>query len=111
MKKVSLDELPREGVSHDPQITKQVLLRSGEVPHLTTFARATLVPGQIAREHSHRDMFEVFLVEAGAGVMKIRGVKHQLAPGVCIVVEPCEPHEIINDGATDLVLTYFRIAT
>ena len=111
MKKVSLEQLPREGVSHDPQITKQVLLRTGNVPHLTTFARATLLPGQIAREHSHRDMFEVFLVDVGMGVMKIGGVEHQLAAGVCIVVEPGETHEIVNDSATDLVLTYFGVAT
>ena len=107
MKKVSLGELPREGVSHDPQISKQVMLRRGEVPHLTSFSRATLLPGQAARAHEHRDMFEVFYVESGDGRMTIGGRDHGLRPGDCIMVEPGERHEIVNDGSSDLVLLYF----
>ena len=109
MKKVSLSELPREGVSHDPQITKQVMLRRGDVPHLAAFSRATLLPGQTAHAHEHRDMFEVFLVESGAGLMTIDGVEHRLERGRCIVVEPAERHEITNDGPSELVLIYFGV--
>ena len=109
MKKVSLGELPREGVSHDPQISKQVLLRRGDLPHVTAFSRSTLLPGQIAREHEHRDMFEVFFVESGAGTMRIAGAEHQLTRGVCILVEPGERHEITNTGSSDLVLNYFGV--
>lgn len=109
MKKVSLGDLPHEGVSHDPQITKQVMLRRGDVPHLTTFSRATLMPGQTAHAHEHRDMFEVFSVESGAGVMTIDGVAHRLARGTCMLVEPAERHEITNDGASELVLIYFGV--
>ncbi len=109
MKKVLLHELPREGVSHDPQIAKQVLLRRGEVPHLNAFSRATLAPGQSARRHAHEDMFEVFFVEAGTGEMRIDAATHQLAPGTCIMVEPREQHEITNTGSADLVLIYFGV--
>ena len=109
MKKVSLNDLPREAVSHDPQIAKQVLLRRGDVPHLTAFSRATLSRGQTARAHEHRDMFEIFFVESGAGVMNAGGVEHQLERGVCIVVEPGERHEITNTGSADLVLNYFGV--
>jgi quercetin dioxygenase-like cupin family protein len=110
MKKASIHQLPLEGVSHDPQIAKQVLLRRGDVPHLTAFSRATLSPGQSVREHEHADMYEVFFVEAGAGVMKIGGAEHQLAHGVCILVEPRERHELTNTGTADLVLNYFGVA-
>lgn len=109
MKKMSLSELPREGVSHDPQIAKQVLLRRGDVPHLMSFSRATLAPGQTARAHEHVDMFEVFFVESGSGAMRIGGAEHELVSGVCILVEPGERHEIINRGSSDLVLSYFGI--
>jgi mannose-6-phosphate isomerase-like protein (cupin superfamily) len=109
MKKTSLSELPTEGVSHDPQIVKQVLLTRGDVPHLTAFSRATFSPGQTAHEHQHRDMFEVFFVLSGSGLMKIGGSEHQLESGVCILVEPGELHEISNTGASDLVLNYFGI--
>lgn len=109
MKKVSLRELPREGVSHDPQIGKQVMLRRGDLPHLTSFSRATLTPGQSARAHEHADMFEVFFVESGAGLMKIGGAEHELLSGVCVLVEPGERHEITNTGSSDLVLNYFGV--
>jgi mannose-6-phosphate isomerase-like protein (cupin superfamily) len=54
-------------------------------------------------------MFEVFFVESGAGVMKIDGAQQQLLPGVCIVVEPGEEHEITNSGDCELVLNYFGL--
>ena len=109
MKKVSLHELPREGVSHDPDITKQVMLRRGDAPHLTTFARATLAPGQTAHEHAHRDMHEVFFVESGSGLMRIDDAEHALERGVCITVAPGERHEIINNSSSELVLLYFGL--
>ena len=109
MKKVSLEELPREGVSHDPQILKQVMLRRGDAPHLTAFSRATLQPGQTAHAHQHQDMFEVFFVESGAGSITISGGEHQLTRGVCLMVEPGELHEITNNGTAELVLIYFGI--
>ena len=109
MKKVLLHDLAREGVSHDPQIGKQVLLRRGDVPHLSAFSRATFAPGQTARMHAHEDMFEVFWVDSGAGEMRIDAVNHQLAPGTCVMVEPGERHEITNTGSADLVLMYFGV--
>ena len=109
MRKVSLRDLPREGVSHDPQITKQVMLRRGTVPHLTAFSRSVLLPGQTAHAHEHRDMFEIFFVESGAGLMTIADAPHLLERGVCIMVEPGERHEITNIGAAELVLLYFGV--
>ena len=109
MKRISLDQLPHEGVSHDPQITKQVMLRRGDVPHLTAFSRSTLLPGQTAHAHAHRDMFEVFFVESGVGLMTIEGREHRLERGVCMLLEPNERHEITNDGASELVLIYFGV--
>ena len=109
MKKLSLAELPLEGVSHDRQIKKQVMLRRGEVPRITAFSRATLLPGQTAHAHQHGDMFEVFFVDAGTGSMTIAGTEHQLARGVCIVIEPGEVHEITNTGSSDLALIYFGV--
>lgn len=110
MKKVSLDELPHEGVSHDPAISKRVMLRRGDVPHVTTFARATLLPSQTAHAHEHPDMYEVFFAERGEGKITVDGVPHRFAPGVCVVVEPGERHEVTNDSDAELVLSYFGIA-
>jgi mannose-6-phosphate isomerase-like protein (cupin superfamily) len=109
VKKISLSDLPREGVSHDPQILKQVMLRRGDAPHLTGFSRAVLLPGQTAHAHEHQDMFEVFFVASGAGVMTVAGAQHQLQAGTCLLVEPGERHEITNNGSAELVLLYFGI--
>jgi quercetin dioxygenase-like cupin family protein len=109
MKKVSLAEVPEEGVSHNPQITKQVLLRRGDVPHLTNFSRSRLAPNQTASAHAHASMHEVFYVERGAGVMRINDEELRLEAGVCVAVSPGERHEIANTGDAELVLCYFGV--
>jgi quercetin dioxygenase-like cupin family protein len=109
MKKVSLAGVPEESVSHDPEIKKQVLLRRGDVLHLTNFSRSRLAPGQTVSAHAHKDMHEVFYVEQGTGVMKINDEELRLERGVCVAVAPAERHEITNDGADDLVLCYFGV--
>lgn len=109
MKKISLEKVQAEGVSHDPEILKQVLLKRGDAPHLTAFSCATLRPGQTAHAHAHADMFEVFFAQSGSGTIEIAGKKHALVAGTCILVEPNEQHEISNTGNADLVLLYFGL--
>ncbi len=109
MKRVNLNELVDEGVSHNTAIRKKVMLQPGDIPHLTNFSQATFAPGQVAKAHSHSDMHEVFFVSAGMGVMTVNGFDQTLSPGVCIWVEPGDVHEVKNTGEDTLVLTYFGI--
>jgi quercetin dioxygenase-like cupin family protein len=109
MKKISLADVPAEPVSHNPEITKRVLLRRGDLPHLTNFSRSRLLPGQTASAHAHAGMHEVFFVESGAGIMRVDAREVTLEAGVCVAVGPGESHEIMNTGAADLVLIYFGI--
>jgi hypothetical protein len=51
MKLTSLNQLPIAYVSHNPEIQKQVMLRSGDLPHLTNFSQARFAPGQISSVH------------------------------------------------------------
>jgi mannose-6-phosphate isomerase-like protein (cupin superfamily) len=106
----SLDRAPVGRVSHGPDIPKRVLLGAGDVPTVTTFARAELGPGHVARGHVHDDMWEVFLVGSGSGTMVVDGVAVALGPGTCVVVEPGEHHELRNEGESTLVVTYFGVA-
>ncbi|MEL7333376.1 MAG: cupin domain-containing protein, partial [Cyanobacteria bacterium J06560_2] len=53
MKITSLNELPIESVSHNAAIKKQVMLRMGDLPHLTNFSQARFQPGQVAQAHAH----------------------------------------------------------
>ncbi|MGD1895895.1 MAG: cupin domain-containing protein [Phormidesmis sp.] len=109
MKVTALSQLPIESVSHNAAIKKQVMLRMGELPHLTNFSQARFQPGQVAAGHAHEDMHEVFFVEAGEGAIAIDGKTHALTPGVCVAVAPYETHEVSNTGDEELVLTYFGL--
>ncbi|MBF8278494.1 MAG: cupin protein [Candidatus Brocadiaceae bacterium] len=64
MKIISLLNLPEECVSHNPEIKRKVMLRNGEIPNLTSFFQAYIKSGQIIGAHVHKDMYEIFLVEA-----------------------------------------------
>ncbi|GAB4340748.1 MAG: hypothetical protein OHK0047_32140 [Leptolyngbyaceae cyanobacterium] len=109
MKLTSLSDLPAEFVSHNPEIQKKVMLRPGDLPHLTNFSQARLAPGQIASAHQHIDMYEVFFVMSGVGVITLDRTPYALTPGVCVAVEPGETHEVKNTGDEELVLTYFGV--
>jgi mannose-6-phosphate isomerase-like protein (cupin superfamily) len=109
VREVRLDRVPEEGVSHDPELRKRVLLRRGAVPHLTSFSRAVLRPGQATTAHAHADMHEVFWVESGRGEARVGGRALPLEPGVCLLVEPGEEHALGCTGAEELVLLYFGV--
>ncbi|ARV59693.1 cupin [Nostocales cyanobacterium HT-58-2] len=109
MKLTSLNNLPEEPVSHNPQIKKKVMLRFGDLPHLTNFSQSRFAPGQTAPAHTHQDMCEVFFVESGSGFIRINSEEYPLVPGNCIAIEPGEVHEVVNNGSTELVLTYFGL--
>lgn len=109
MKRVSLNDLADQGVSHNAAIRKKVMLQPGDIPHLTNFSQAAFAPGQVANAHAHSDMYEVFFVSAGTGTMIVNGLDQSLSPGICILVEPGDVHEVRNTGEEALVLTYFGI--
>ena len=109
MKLTKLNELPDLGVSHNPRIRKRVMVEHGEIPGVANYARAVFPPGEKAGEHSHDDMTEVFTCESGRGEIRVDEVGYVFAPGVTVVVEPGEDHEIINTGDADLVVSYFGV--
>jgi quercetin dioxygenase-like cupin family protein len=109
MKLKSLAQLPEQPVSHNPAIRKKVMLKLGDLPHLTNFSQACFLPGQVASGHAHQDMCEVFFVESGEGTIYINGTPYPLTPGTCVAIEPGEDHEVANTGTANLVLTYFGL--
>jgi mannose-6-phosphate isomerase-like protein (cupin superfamily) len=109
MKYVSLNDLKVIEVSHNPRIKKRQMLSMGELGPVTIFSQAVFPPGEIAYGHHHKDMGEVFFCQSGKGIININGTEYDLAPGVCVAVEPFEEHEISNIGENDLILTYFGV--
>lgn len=109
MRIITLDEVEEQGVSHNPEIRKRVMIERGQVEHLTNFSRATLAQGQRARSHAHADMYEVFFVESGDGLIRVDDEEFAIGAGTCVTVEPGEAHEIVNTGREELVLLYFGL--
>ncbi len=109
MKVVTLTDLPEEGVSHDPQLLKKVMIRGGEVPHVKQFARLWMAPGDVAHAHAHAAEYEIVFVESGEGIVRVNGRRIRIAEGTCVIFELRETHEITNPGPGDLVLIYFQV--
>jgi mannose-6-phosphate isomerase-like protein (cupin superfamily) len=109
MKLTNLKALPEQAVSHNPEIKKRVMLSPYELPHITNFSQAVFTPGQMAIAHAHDTMYEVFYIEAGEGIIRIDGEDYPLTPGTCVVVEPKERHEVLNNGQNNLVMTVLGI--
>jgi len=107
MKIGSLEETAEEDTSHKEGIKKKVILRNGEVPNITQFAKAIIPAGKTLEEHSHPDMYEIYLVEKGEGDVIIDGAKYPLKKGSYIVIEPGEKHEFSSNS--ELILTYFGV--
>jgi quercetin dioxygenase-like cupin family protein len=109
MKRMSLDELPFQGVSHNPEVGKRVMLDDSAIPGLTNFSQAIFSQGQVAPGHAHADMYEVFFVRRGTGMILVEGTEYELATGHCMLIEPGEYHEVSNPGAEELELLYFGV--
>jgi mannose-6-phosphate isomerase-like protein (cupin superfamily) len=110
MKYISLESLPEIPTAHGVG-KKKIMISKDEIPTLLQFAQATFAPLEIAQAHSHSNAYEIFLIEQGIGLMLINGKEYQLQPGVCIMVEPKEMHEVRNTGKIPLTLTYFNLLT
>lgn len=109
MKFIAPSDRQKTITAHAQPITKEVLISSGKVPHLTQFAISSLTAGQEVEAHVHYDMYEVFFVVNGTGLLRVDGINHQVFAGVVFVIEPGESHEISNLGTEDLVLQYFGV--
>lgn len=111
MKRTKTFELPWLGVSHDPDIKKQVFIDRGCIPQLMTFAKAVFLPGQEVENHTHKTMFEVFYILSGKAIFEISEEELIVEPGDCITIEPGEIHRQANPFDEQVEWLYFGIAT
>jgi uncharacterized cupin superfamily protein len=64
-----------------------------------------IAPGQTpCPYHSHSAQWEFYHVISGTGAVRHKDGKTAIAAGDAFIFEPGEPHQLINDGAEDLVL-------
>ena len=66
----------------------------------------TIAPRSRVREHSHGDQVELQICFRGRGRVVVDGVSHPLQPGTACFLGPDVKHEIINEGADDLVMLW-----
>ncbi len=108
MKTVKLNEITPEESSHSG-IMKKVLIHKDKLPHIYTFAQVTLKPGQKTEPHSHKGMYEVFLVEKGNIKIFINNREYIEEEGSCIITEPNDTHKVSNPFNKPSVITYFQL--
>lgn len=111
MKHNSIKNIPKQGVSHNPAILKQVMLNNGEIPQITTFAQAEFQPGQSVAEHIHETMYEVFYILKGKADFIIEDQKITVKMGDYVVIEPKERHSQANLYAESVSWLYFAVAS
>lgn len=109
MEYINFKNLPIQSVSHNPEIKKRTIINNGKVPHLTNYSQAIFTPKQKASIHNHSDMWEIFYVEYGEGIITVNDIEYSVKKGDCISIEPNEYHEIINNSNEELILNYFGI--
>lgn len=110
MRVVDVESVPDEGLSHDPRILKRVLTPPGGISGLTQFARSVIPPGCATTTHAHADMTEVFYVLSGRGRADVDSRPCDLAPGICLRIDPGEWHVLEAAPDTPLTLLYFGLA-
>jgi quercetin dioxygenase-like cupin family protein len=85
----------------DPKLVPAVTRFSG-----LSMGYQTIAPGGHVREHSHGAQVELQICFRGRGHVIVDGRRHRLEPGTACFLGPDVRHEILNDGADDLVMLW-----
>jgi len=107
MKLINIDSVETGRVSHDPGIIRRMLFREDELPGSVRLSHAILAPGQRVTPHRHPDLYEIFYLLSGEGVLTVEGEASPIRAGSSFVIEPDEEHALVNTGEMDMALLYF----
>jgi len=66
----------------------------------------TIAPGGRVREHSHADQVELQICFRGRGRVVVDGASHPIVAGTACLLGCDVKHEIVNEGADDLVMLW-----
>lgn len=66
----------------------------------------SVAPGGRVREHSHGGQIELQICFRGRGRVVVDGASHPLVPGTACFLGHDVKHEIVNEGAEDLVMLW-----
>ena len=69
-----------------------------------SLAEATVPPGRATIRHLHRRSEELYLVTAGAGLLRVGEEDRRVEVGDCVAIPPGTAHKLFNDGDVELVV-------
>jgi mannose-6-phosphate isomerase-like protein (cupin superfamily) len=69
-----------------------------------SLAEATVPPGGATIEHLHRLSEELYLVTAGAGLLRAGDEERRIEVGDCVAIPPGTAHKLFNEGEVDLIV-------
>jgi quercetin dioxygenase-like cupin family protein len=89
---------------------KKVYLPEGElgIPGLQIQV-IKLNPGQVAKEHFHKILTEVFYFPKVNGYFKVNGEKIDLQEQSILIIEPNDSHEVVNDSGEDFTYLVIKL--
>ena len=102
---VKKDEAELTPISHDPNLKKRLYKRDwtscvGNISHIV------LRPGDTAKNHVHKDGYEIFYVIRGEAVFTVQGNPVTASAGDCLIIEPGDWHAI-SKIVKETALFYF----
>jgi mannose-6-phosphate isomerase-like protein (cupin superfamily) len=107
MKKISLNDISTEPVSHDPGLKKKILIR-GISLYLKSISHIVLKPGDNVTEHSHSDFLEAFYCIRGSAIFRIEGKSVAVKTGIFLFIDVGEKHSI-PEVIEETELLYFHL--
>jgi mannose-6-phosphate isomerase-like protein (cupin superfamily) len=99
----TVNNAPKEPVSHTPAAKKRVWFRKGDLPRFTQIARVVVPPGEVRAAHAPADMNELFLILEGTARMIVDGRPQDLKPGDAIALAPSKTHKLSNQSTEPIV--------
>ncbi len=107
MKKISLNDIASDPVSHDQGLRKKVLARNLSL-YLKSISHIVLKPGDSVSEHAHTDFIEAFYCIKGYSLFSVEGAIIALQTGHLLFVELGEKHSI-PEVIEETELLYFHL--
>jgi mannose-6-phosphate isomerase-like protein (cupin superfamily) len=109
MKIIKSTDKPFEKVSY-ASFDRQILIDEGEIPNLYRLGKAIFKKGDEKEDHGHEGRSEIFIIEAGRGIITFNKMREvEVEAGDIVITLPNETHSIKNPFEEDLKLQYFEI--
>ena len=109
MKIIKLKDIIEEGVSHNPEIKKKIMIDNNQFNNIMSFGHAKFTSNQKTTPHKHNDMDEIFFITKGSGIFHTEKHNKKVSKGDCISIPAKEIHWQSNPFKNDFEMIYFGV--